>query len=109
MNDNISLYEYEPICAEELSRPSTKKFVVLVGLNICVVNCDCWGNTKGGVPVFISKLPSKSKRSLLFILVVGGGGFLVVTVGIVIPTSVLPSKSKSALFKKEIIFLSVIY
>lgn len=82
----------------ELSKPSTKKLVELVGLNNCVGVCAC-GSVDVGVGALKSKLPSKSKRSLLFTTDVElAGGFLFDTVG-AIPISVVPSKSRSALYK----------
>lgn len=79
---------------------------VFVGLNTCV---DVWACGSVGVDVDVdvdvdvgalkSKLPSKSKRSLLFTTeVVLTGGFLFDTVDVT-PMSVVPSKSKSALYK----------
>lgn len=69
--------------------------VVLVGLNICDV-CVC-GSVDVDVGTFKSKLPRRSKRSLLFTIVVElADVFLFNTEG-VIPKSVVPSKSKRAL------------
>jgi len=71
------------------------------------VGCGCSGNVGAvTVGVFKSKLPSKSNRSLLCVIAVEFGEefLLVVTTtvaGIVTPTSVVPSKSKSALCKKK--------
>lgn len=64
--------------------------------------CGCNGSVgAAGVGVFKSKFPSRSNRSLLCVTAVElGEEFLVVAVaGIVTPTSVVPSKSKSALCK----------
>lgn len=73
---------------------------MLVGLNICDVVCAC-GNVDVDVGAFKSKLPSRSKRSLLFTIVVElAARFLFDTEG-VIPRSVVPSKSRSALYKNE--------
>lgn len=69
---------------------------MLAGLNICVGDCVC-GSVDVGVGALKSKLPSKSNRSLLFTTAVElAGGFLLDTEG-VIPKSVVPSKSRSAL------------
>lgn len=86
-----------------LSNPSTRKLLLeLVGLNIGVDACGCGGSVGAGVGVFKSKLPSKSNRSLLCATAVElGEGFLLVVAGIVTPTSVVPSKSKSALCKSQ--------
>lgn len=74
--------------------------MVLVGLNIGVDACGCDDNVGAGVGVFKSKLPSKSNKSLLCATAVElGEEFLLVVAGIVTPTSVVPSKSKSALCK----------
>lgn len=70
--------------------------VVLVGLNICDDVCVC-GSVDVDVGTFKSKLPRRSKRSLLFTIVVElTDVFLFDTEG-VIPKSVVPSKSKRAL------------
>lgn len=70
----------------------------MVGLNICDGVCAC-GSVDVDVGAFKSKLPSRSKRSLLFTTFVEfADEFLFDTEG-VIPMSVVPSKSRSALYK----------
>lgn len=96
----------EPFCTDGvLSNPSTKKLLLLVGLNIGGDDACGWSGNVGvtGVGVFKSKLPSKSSRSLLCVTAVelGEEFLLVVAAGIVTPTSVVPSKSKSALCNIE--------
>lgn len=81
---------------DELSKPSTKKFVVLVGLNICNGVCVC-GSVDVDVGALKSKLPSRSKRSLLFTVFVELEGGLLFDTEDDIPKSVVPSKSRSAL------------
>lgn len=78
----------------------------MVGLNIGAADdaCGCNGSVgvTADVDVFKSKLPSKSSKSLLCAATVGlGKAFLLVIVaaGTVTPTSVVPSKSRSALCK----------
>lgn len=69
-----------------------------MGLNICDDVCVC-GSVDVDVDVgtFKSKLPRRSKRSLLFTIVVElADVFLFDTEG-VIPKSVVPSKSRRAL------------